>query len=85
MNEKYLCENCGVIFEDPIIAYAKENFDTPPYKKIKLCPCCKSSDISVSVKTCSVCGEDIFQNHIYYRIRNERRVVCDDCIDVEEE
>ncbi|MBQ8893393.1 MAG: hypothetical protein IJ043_03180 [Clostridia bacterium] len=38
---KYECENCGCVFEEPLICYETHGFPYPPYERIGCCPDCR--------------------------------------------
>lgn len=40
----YKCNNCGATFARPMRVIETHGLDTPPYERIKVCPCCQIPD-----------------------------------------
>ena len=71
---KYVCIECGEVFEHPKRYIESHGLDAPPYEDFYLCPCC-GGDYVVARK-CDVCGDYIVGKYI--KLESGERI-CDEC------
>jgi len=74
----YICEECGMFFEEPKVIFETHGLDTPPYEKLSVCPYCNENDIKESAEVeCSRCGTLMPEDYAY--IDDDLNYLCDVC------
>jgi formylmethanofuran dehydrogenase subunit E len=71
---KYVCQECGSVFNEPKQYIEKHGLDTPPYEIIEGCPDCGGA--VTKTERCHICGEYITEKYI--RTMNFD-LICADC------
>lgn len=59
---KYLCLDCGMLFDEPRKCRETHGLDTPPYEYFYVCPNCEGSFIKAF--KCDMCGDYITEAYI---------------------
>ena len=72
--DKYICLNCGSLFDEPKPFVERHGLDTPPYERWNGCPECGGA--YTEAHGCDICGETIVMPYI--KLANGDRV-CSRC------
>lgn len=76
----YKCNDCGYEFEEPKEVVETYGFNTPPYKRLYLCPHCNENDIKEIIEVeCSRCGRCITKDEA--EIDDSLQYLCNECYD----
>jgi hypothetical protein len=51
----YICNECGLVFEEPYVYEERHGLDHPPYEKWSVCPRCRETNFC-EAQECKRCG-----------------------------
>lgn len=81
MSNRYVCLQCENKFNFLKSIIEPDGLDTPPYRHTECCPICGSDDIADRIGECVVCDREIYKGDIYYKLKSENEIFCDNCIE----